>query len=33
MKQKGNTVAGEKIDIVRKNTNEPAPDVAKRLAQ
>jgi branched-chain amino acid transport system substrate-binding protein len=33
MKQHGNTVAGKKIDIIRKDTGGPNPDVAKRLAQ
>jgi branched-chain amino acid transport system substrate-binding protein len=33
MKQKGDTVAGKKIEIIRKDTGGPAPDVAKRLAQ
>jgi len=29
----GDTVAGKKIEIIRKDTGGPAPDVAKRLAQ
>jgi branched-chain amino acid transport system substrate-binding protein len=33
MKQKGDTVAGKKIEIIRKDTGGVAPDVAKRLAQ
>src|SRR5256714_10070551 len=33
MKQHGETVAGKKIEIIRKDTGGPAPDVAKRLAQ
>jgi branched-chain amino acid transport system substrate-binding protein len=33
MKQKGDTVAGKKIEIIRKDTGGIAPDVAKRLAQ
>src|SRR5690348_8902539 len=33
MKQHGDTVAGRKIEIIRKDTGGPAPDVAKRLAQ
>jgi branched-chain amino acid transport system substrate-binding protein len=33
MKQKGDTVAGRKIEIIRKDVGGPAPDVAKRLAQ
>src|SRR5215510_14607253 len=33
MKQKGDTVAGKKIEIIRKDVGGPAPDVAKRLAQ
>src|ERR687884_720571 len=33
MKQHGDTVAGKKIEIVRKDVGGPAPDVAKRLAQ
>ncbi len=33
MKQHGDTVAGKKIEIIRKDTGGPAPDVAKRLAQ
>src|SRR5688500_11296613 len=33
MKQKGDTVAGKKIQIIRKDTGGPAPDVAKRLSQ
>src|SRR5262245_47874411 len=33
LKQKGDTVAGKKIEIIRKDVGGPAPDVAKRLAQ
>src|SRR5947208_1422517 len=33
MKQNGDTVAGKKIEIVRKDSGGIAPDVAKRLAQ
>lgn len=33
MRQKGDTVAGKKIEIIRKDTGGVAPDVAKRLAQ
>lgn len=33
MKLHGDTVAGKKIEIIRKDTGGPAPDVAKRLAQ
>ena len=33
MKQFGDTVAGKKIEIIRKDTGGAAPDVAKRLAQ
>ena len=33
MKQYGDTVAGKKIEIVRRDVGGPAPDVAKRLAQ
>ena len=33
MKQKGDTVAGKKIEIIRRDVGGPAPDVAKRLAQ
>jgi len=33
MKQFGDTVAGKKIEIIRKDVGGPAPDVAKRLAQ
>jgi len=33
MKQHGDTVAGKKIEIIRKDTGGPSPDVAKRLAQ
>lgn len=33
MKQKGDTVAGRKIEIIRKDTGGVAPDVATRLAQ
>src|SRR5438270_8563762 len=33
MKQHGDTVAGKKIEINRKDVGGPAPDVAKRLAQ
>ena len=33
MKKHGDTVAGKKIEIIRKDAGGPAPDVAKRLAQ
>jgi branched-chain amino acid transport system substrate-binding protein len=33
MKQHGDTVAGKKIEFIRKDTGGPNPDVAKRLAQ
>jgi len=33
MKQHGDTVDGKKIEIIRKDTGGPNPDVAKRLAQ
>lgn len=33
MKQRGDTVAGKKIEIIRKDSGGVAPDVAKRLAQ
>ena len=33
MKQNGDTVAGKKIEIIRKDTGGVAPDVAKRLSQ
>jgi branched-chain amino acid transport system substrate-binding protein len=33
VKQKGETVAGKKVEFVRKDTGGIAPDVAKRLAQ
>ena len=33
MKQHGDTVAGKKIEIIRKDNGGIAPDVAKRLAQ
>jgi len=33
MKQYGDTVAGKKIEIIRRDVGGPAPDVAKRLAQ
>jgi len=33
MKQKGDTVAGKKIEVIRRDTGGVAPDVAKRLAQ
>ena len=33
MKKHGDTVAGKKIEIIRKDTGGPNPDVAKRLAQ
>ena len=33
LKQKGDTIAGRKIEIIRKDTGGVAPDVAKRLAQ
>ena len=33
MKKHGDTVAGKKIEIIRKDIGGPSPDVAKRLAQ
>ena len=33
VKQHGDSVAGKKIELIRKDTNGPNPDVAKRLAQ
>src|SRR3954471_19615870 len=33
MKQHGDSVAGKKIEVIRKDTGGPAPDVAKRLSQ
>src|SRR5262249_56161981 len=33
MKQHGDTVAGKKIELIRKDTGGIAPDIAKRLAQ
>ena len=33
VKQNGDTVAGRKIEFIRKDTGGVAPDVAKRLAQ
>ncbi len=33
MKQKGDTVAGRKIEIIRRDTGGVAPDVSKRLSQ
>lgn len=33
LKEKGDTVAGKKIEIIRRDTGGPNPDVAKRLAQ
>jgi len=33
MKQHGDSVAGKKIEVIRKDTGGVAPDVAKRLAQ
>lgn len=33
MKQRGDTVAGKRIELIRKDTGGVAPDVAKRLAQ
>src|SRR5262245_13240596 len=33
MQQHGDTVAGRKIEVIRKDTGGIAPDVAKRLAQ
>ena len=33
MKQHGDTVAGKKIEIIRRDVGAPAPDVAKRFAQ
>src|SRR4026207_2249916 len=33
IKQKGDTVAGKKIELIRRDTGGPKPDGAKRLAQ
>ncbi len=33
MKQKGDTVAGKKVEVIRKDVGGIAPDLAKRLAQ
>src|SRR6476469_2307899 len=33
MKQNGDTVAGKKLEIIRKDSGGIAPDVAKRLSQ
>jgi branched-chain amino acid transport system substrate-binding protein len=33
IKQHGDTVAGKKIELIRKDTGGPSPDIAKRLAQ
>jgi branched-chain amino acid transport system substrate-binding protein len=33
LRQKGDTVAGKKIELIRRDTGGVAPDVAKRLAQ
>ncbi len=33
MKQHGDTVAGKKIELIKRDTGGPNPDVAKRLAQ
>ena len=33
MKQHGDTVAGKKIELIRRDVGGPAPDVAKRFAQ
>jgi branched-chain amino acid transport system substrate-binding protein len=33
MKQHGDTIAGKKIEVIRKDTGGIAPDIAKRLAQ
>jgi branched-chain amino acid transport system substrate-binding protein len=33
MKQHGDTIAGKKIELIRKDTGGIAPDIAKRLAQ
>ena len=33
MKQHGDTVAGRKLEIIRRDSGGPNPDVAKRLAQ
>jgi branched-chain amino acid transport system substrate-binding protein len=33
LKQKGDSVAGKKIEVIRRDTGGVAPDVAKRLAQ
>jgi branched-chain amino acid transport system substrate-binding protein len=33
IKQHGDTVAGKKIELIRKDVGGPAPDIAKRFAQ
>jgi len=33
LKQNGDTVAGRKIELIRKDSTGPAPDIVKRLAQ
>jgi branched-chain amino acid transport system substrate-binding protein len=33
MRQHGDTVAGRKVEIIRKDVGGPSPDIAKRLAQ
>src|ERR671923_2602959 len=33
MKQHGDTVAGKKVELIRKDSGGIAPDIAKRLAQ
>ena len=33
LKKYGSTMAGRKVEIIRRDTTGPAPDVAKRLAQ
>src|ERR1700730_13865551 len=33
MRQHGDTVAGKRIELIRKDTGGIAPDIAKRLAQ
>src|SRR6266705_1213318 len=33
MKEHGDTVAGRKLEIIRRDTGGVAPDIAKRLAQ
>ncbi len=33
MKQHGDSVAGRKLEIIRRDTGGPAPDVVRRLVQ